>query len=89
MTKQTYLRRLRRALKGVPSRERESCIDYYAELIDDAFERGKTAREVFNELEAPEEAAEKLKSELSHRAYDNRDRDDYFDDDNDYRRDRD
>ena len=88
MTKQTYLRRLRRALKGVPSRERENCIDYYAELIDDAFERGKTAREVFNELEAPEEAAEKLKGELSHRGYDYDDRD-YFDDDRDYRRARD
>ena len=88
MTKQTYLRRLRKALRGVPSRERESCIDYYAELIDDAFERGKTAREVFNELEAPEEAAEKLKGELSNRPYDYDDRD-YFDDDRDYRRDRD
>ena len=79
MTKQTYLRRLRKALRGVPSRERENCIDYYAELIDDAFERGKTSREVFNELEAPEEAAEKLKGELSHRDYDYDDRDDYDD----------
>lgn len=58
MTKQQYLKRLRRALREVPSHERERLIDYYAELIDEAYDRGKTSREVFQDLDTPEEAAE-------------------------------
>lgn len=63
MRKQTYLRRLRKSLRGVPAREKESLIEYYSELIDDAFERGKTSREVFRELEDPQIVAENYKRE--------------------------
>ena len=58
MTKREYLKRLRRAMRGVPQREVESLVDYYSELIDDAYERGKTTKQVFQDLSAPEEAAE-------------------------------
>jgi len=57
MTKSKYLKRLRKALKGVPTVERERLIEYYSELIDDSFERGKTSRQVFSDLEDPETVA--------------------------------
>ena len=58
MTKQRYLRELRRELRGVPAREREKLVDYYSEIIDDAYERGKTTREVFEGLDSPRGAAQ-------------------------------
>ncbi len=57
MTKRTYLKRLRKALKGVPNREKEKLIEYYDELIDESRERGKTDREIFAELESPAQVA--------------------------------
>ncbi len=58
MTKQKYLKKLGKALKGVPSREREDLVAYYDELIEDRLEQGKSTRRVFSELEAPEVVAE-------------------------------
>lgn len=63
MRKQSYLRRLRKSLTGVPAREKENLIEYYSELIDDAYERGKTTREIFRELEPPQVVAENYKRE--------------------------
>lgn len=57
MKKRTYLKRLRKALKGVPNREKEKLIEYYDELIDESRERGKSDREIFNELESPAQVA--------------------------------
>ncbi|MDE5896559.1 MAG: DUF1700 domain-containing protein, partial [Clostridia bacterium] len=57
MKKKTYLRRLRKALKGIPEREKEKLIEYYAEMIDESRERGKSDREIFADLETPEQAA--------------------------------
>ncbi len=57
MKKRTYLKRLRKALQGVPNREKEKLIEYYDELIDELRERGKTDREIFNELETPAQVA--------------------------------
>ncbi|MDE5547560.1 MAG: DUF4097 family beta strand repeat-containing protein, partial [Clostridia bacterium] len=57
MKKRTYLKRLRKALQGVPNREKEKLIEYYDELIDELHERGKTDREIFNELETPAQVA--------------------------------
>lgn len=57
MTKKEYIRRLRRALKGIPEREKDKLVDYYAEMIDESFERGKTQAEVFDDLESPEKVA--------------------------------
>lgn len=70
MNKQKYLRKLRKALKGVPERDKENLVEYYAELIDDSFERGKTPREVFAELEAPERVADNFKRENDFGGYD-------------------
>lgn len=57
MKKRTYLKRLRKALKGVPNREKEKLIEYYDELIDESRERGKSDREIFSELESPAQVA--------------------------------
>ncbi len=57
MTKKQYLRKLRKALRGLPASEKEKLIEYYAEIIDESFERGKTNREVFEDLESPEQVA--------------------------------
>ncbi len=63
MNKQKYLRKLRKALKGVPEREKDNLVEYYSELIDDSLERGKSPREVFSELETPEEIAYNFRRE--------------------------
>lgn len=57
MTKKKYLRSLRKALKGIPEREKEKLIEYYDELIDESFERGKTSKEVFRDLGTPQQVA--------------------------------
>lgn len=58
MKKAGYLRRLRKALKGVPQKEVEGVVDYCCELIDDGVERGKSEAEVCRELDSPEQVAE-------------------------------
>ena len=57
MTKKKYLRRLRKALGKIPEREKDKLVEYYAELIDEAYERGKTTKEVFADLESPDQVA--------------------------------
>jgi len=58
MKKSGYLKRLRRALKGVPKEDAEGVVSYCSELIDDGVERGKTEAEVCAELDPPETVAE-------------------------------
>ncbi len=58
MTKRKYLKKLKAALKGVPKREREELVAYYAELIDESYAHGKTEEEIFSKLDPPEAAAE-------------------------------
>lgn len=57
MTKRKYLKSLRKELKGIPEREKEKLIEYYDELIDESRERGKTDREIFDELASPARVA--------------------------------
>lgn len=57
MTKRKYLRKLRKALGRIPESEKEELIEYYAEIIDESYERGKTTREIFATLETPEQVA--------------------------------
>ena len=71
MKKKTYLKKLARALKGVPANEREDLVSYYDELIEDRLEQGKSPREVFSELEPPEKVAENyLRDQTSENALD-------------------
>ena len=58
MNKKQYLKRLERALKNAPRRDREQYLDYYSELIDDAIENGRRERDIVAELESPETVAE-------------------------------
>lgn len=67
MTKRKYLKKLAKALKGVPAREREDLVSYYDELIEEALERGKSARQVFSDLEPPEAVAENYLREAEER----------------------
>ncbi len=57
MTKQKYLRKLRRSLGNIPEREKDEIADYYSEIIDEKRDRGKSDREIFRELDSPEVAA--------------------------------
>ena len=73
MTKRKYLKKLAKALKGVPVRERDDLVSYYDELIEDALESGKSAREIFSDLEPPETVAETtLRERAEERAKDER-----------------
>ena len=54
MNKKQYLKRLERALKNAPRRDREQYLDYYSELIDDAIENGRRERDIVAELESPD-----------------------------------
>ena len=93
MTKKKYLRKLRKALGRIPESEKEEIIEYYAEIIDESYERGKTTREIFATLETPEQAASDYfnATEGSIRERRRPRRDEYFsrgrDDDYDRRRD--
>lgn len=58
MTKAGYLKRLKRALKGVPKEEADGVVSYCAELIDDGVESGKSEAKVCAELDPPETVAE-------------------------------
>ncbi len=57
MNKRKYLRKLRKALGRIPESEKEELIEYYAEMIDESYERGKTTREIFASIESPERVA--------------------------------
>lgn len=57
MNKRKYLRKLRKALGRIPESEKEELIEYYAEMIDESYERGKTTREIFASIEPPERVA--------------------------------
>lgn len=57
MNKRKYLRKLRKALGRIPEAEKEELVEYYAEMIDESYERGKTTREIFATIEPPERVA--------------------------------
>lgn len=63
MNKNEYMKRLEKALSGVPREERERTLSYYSELIDDRVEEGIDEQRVVSELEAPEAVASRLMAE--------------------------
>lgn len=57
MTKKKYLQKLKNALGKIPESEKDEILDYYAEMIDELHERGKSEHEIFATLETPEQVA--------------------------------
>ncbi len=57
MTKKKYLQKLRKALGRIPESEKAEILDYYAEIIDESYERGKSTHEIFATLETPAQVA--------------------------------
>lgn len=57
MTKRKYLKKLKKALGKISPAEAEDLVAYYAELIDESYDHGKTEREIFSKLDPPEVAA--------------------------------
>lgn len=66
MEKRRFLKRLRKALHGVPQGEIDNLLDYYSELIEDKYERGYSTREIFRDLKDPEDIAEEFRRENSY-----------------------
>ena len=60
MDKESYLARLRDALRGLPEADIETSAQYYAELIEDRMEDGLSEAEAVAELPTPEDAAEAI-----------------------------
>ena len=60
MDKESYLARLRDALRGLPEADIETSAQYYAELIEDRMEDGLGEAEAVAQLPAPEAAAEEI-----------------------------
>lgn len=75
MEKRRFIKRLRKALHGVPQREIDNLVDYYSELIDDKYERGYSSREIFRDLKDPEEIADEFRRENSYAPEEPDDRD--------------
>lgn len=57
MEKREYLDTLRKNLNGMPERDIEHAVSYYAEMIDDRIEDGMSEREAVADIASPEEAA--------------------------------
>lgn len=63
MTKNNYLKQLRRALKRLRREERHRSLQYFSELIDDKMEEGLTEEEAIAQLESVEAAALRILEE--------------------------
>lgn len=63
MKKYEFLDRLRSQLGSLSAEERERSVSFYAEMIDDMQEEGKTEEEAVEELGAVEDIAAKILSE--------------------------
>lgn len=60
MDKESYLARLREALRGLPKADVEESLAYYTELIEDRMEDGLGEAEAVGQLPAPEDAAQEI-----------------------------
>lgn len=63
MNKSKYLKKLYRKLYFFGKQERQSIVDYYSEIIDDAVENGKNEELAVAELEPPEVIASKYRKQ--------------------------
>lgn len=60
MDKESYLARLREALRALPKADVEESLAYYTELIEDRMEDGLGEAEAVGQLPAPEDAAQEI-----------------------------
>ena len=60
MTKETFLAEIREKIQGLPQSDIEKFLDYYAEMIDDYVEDGRTQEEAIRELGSVEEIVEQI-----------------------------
>lgn len=58
MEKREYLDTLRKNLHGMPEKDIEHAVSYYAEMIDDRIEDGMSERDAVADIVSPEVAAE-------------------------------
>ena len=63
MTKETFLAEIREKIQGLPQSDIEKFLDYYAEMIDDYVEDGRTQEEAIRELGSVEEIVEQILKE--------------------------
>ena len=63
MTKNEYIKKLKRALRQVKREERNKSLAYFSEVIDDRVEEGVSEENTVAELESVEEAAERIIAE--------------------------
>lgn len=60
MTKQEFLRAVRQRLAGMPERDIQRSLDFYAEMIDDQMEEGLPEAEAVAAMGTPEYAASQI-----------------------------
>lgn len=65
MNKKTFLKRLKRALRGCPAEEIQSRLAFYAEMIDDRVEEGLSEEDAVSQIGRPEAIADEILSEAS------------------------
>ena len=65
MTKIQFLSELQYRLRGLPDREIQETLDYYAEMIDERIEEGMYEEYAVAVIGAPQQVAEKILSEAS------------------------
>ena len=63
MTKTEFLAEIREKIQGLPQSDIEKFLDYYAEMIDDYTEDGRTQEEAIGELGSVEEIVEQILKE--------------------------
>jgi uncharacterized membrane protein len=64
MTKHEFITQLRAKLSGLPEREVEERLDFYAEMIDDCIEDGRTEQEAVAELGSVDEVVSQIVADI-------------------------
>lgn len=65
MTQNEFLSELKAHLSKIPKNEREKIVEYYAEIINDKIDEGKTEEQAVSELGSPEKVAQSVIEDYS------------------------
>ncbi len=65
MTKQEFLKLLKRKLSGLPKQEADERINFYAEMIDDRIEEGRTEEEAVLDIGSIDEITAQILKDVS------------------------